>query len=59
MNENLEPKMHNFFVALLVSEKARNSWLLRAIRALNLNILNLNLFRSDLIRGSLTGVSSK
>jgi hypothetical protein len=48
MNENLEPKMSNFFVANL-----RNSWLLRAICALNLNILNLNLFRPDLIRGSL------
>ena len=48
MNEHLEPKISNFFVANL-----RNSWLLRAIGALNLNILNLNLFRPDLIRGSL------
>ena len=47
MNEHLEPKISNFFVANL-----RNSWLLRAIGALNLNILNLNLFRPDLIRGS-------
>jgi len=53
VNENLESKMLNFFVALLVSEKVRNSSLLRAIRALNLNILALNLFRPDLIRGSL------
>jgi hypothetical protein len=48
MNENLESKISNFFVANL-----RNSWLLRAIRVLNLNILNLNLFRPDLIRDSL------
>jgi hypothetical protein len=48
MNENIESKISNFFVANL-----RNSWLLRAIRALNLNILNLNLFRPGLIRGSL------
>ena len=54
MNESLESKMSNFFVANL-----RNSWLLRAIRALllrlllvNLNILALNLFRPELIRGS-------
>ena len=43
MNEDLEPKMPNLFVANL-----RNSGLLRAISALNLNILNLNLFRPDL-----------
>ncbi len=48
MNEYLEFKMPNFFVANL-----RNSWLFRAICASNLNILNLNLFRPDLIRGSL------
>ena len=48
MNEHLESKMSNFFVTNL-----RNSGLLRAIGALNLNILNLNLFRPDLIRGSL------
>ena len=51
MNEHLESKMSNFFVASL-----RNSWLLRAIGALNLNILNLNLFRPDLIRGSLNKI---
>ena len=34
MNENLEPKISNFFVALPVSKKVRNSRLLRAIRAL-------------------------
>ena len=38
MDENLESKTSNFFVPNL-----RNSRLLRAIRALNLNILNLNL----------------
>jgi hypothetical protein len=69
MNESIESKMFNFFVVLPVSEKVRNSWLLpawtqvrgvsrdaealRAIRALNLNILALNLFRPDLIRGFL------
>ena len=52
MNESLESKMSNFFVANL-----RNSWLLRAIRALNLNILALNLFRPELIRGSLNNFS--
>ena len=51
MNEDLKPKMSNFFVANL-----RNSGLLRAISALNLNSLNLNLFRPDLIRGSLTDI---
>ena len=54
MNSNLESKISNFFVVLLVYEKVRNSWLLRAIHASNLNILNLNLFRPDLIRGSLS-----
>ena len=58
MNESLESKMSNFFVANL-----RNSWLLRAIRAsllrlllVNLNILALNLFRPELIRGSLKDI---
>ena len=53
MNKNLESKISNFFVVLPVYEKVRNSWLLRAIHASNLNMLNLNLFRPDLIRGSL------
>ena len=48
MNENLELKTSNFFVANL-----RNSGLLRAIRASNLNIFDLNLFRSELIRAPL------
>ena len=48
MNENLESKMPSFFVTNL-----RNSWLLRAIRALNVNRLNRNLLRPDLFRGSL------
>jgi hypothetical protein len=59
MDENLESKISNFFVALSVFEKVRNSQLLRAIRAslmrlllVNLNILALNLFRPDLTRGS-------
>ncbi len=60
MNENLEPKMSNFCVANAptVGVNLRNSGLrvplrvLRAIHALNLNILNLNLFRSDLIGGT-------
>ncbi len=47
MDENLESRMPNFFVANL-----RNSGLLRAIRALNLNILVLNLSSPELIRGS-------
>ena len=48
MNEHLKSKISNFFVANL-----RNSGLLRAIGALNLNILKFNLFCPDLIRGSL------
>jgi len=47
MDENLESKISNFFVANL-----RNSWQLHAIHASNLNILALNLFRPDLIRDS-------
>jgi len=49
MNDNIESKTSNFFVVNI-----RNSWLLRAIFASNLNVLTLNLFRPDLIRGSLT-----
>jgi len=48
MNENLESKMSNFCVANL-----RNSPLLRAIHALNLDILALNLFCPELIRDPL------
>jgi hypothetical protein len=49
MNSYLAPKMSSFCVANL-----RNSWLLRAIRALNLNILNHNLLRSEWIRRSIS-----
>ena len=49
MNRHLVAKMHRFGVADL-----RNSWLLRAIRALNRHILIDNLFGPDLLRGSIT-----
>jgi len=42
VNSHLTPKMSSFYVANL-----RNSLLLRAIRALNLNILDHNLLRSE------------
>ena len=42
MNSYLVSKMSIFRVANL-----RNSWLLRAIRALNLNIFDHNLLRSE------------
>ncbi len=42
MNSYLVPKMTSFYVANL-----RNSQLLRAICALNLNILTHNLLRSE------------
>ncbi|GBE07507.1 hypothetical protein BMS3Bbin11_01444 [bacterium BMS3Bbin11] len=48
MNSYLTPKISSFFVANL-----RNSQLLRAICASNLNILDRNLLRPELIRGSL------
>jgi len=47
MNSYLAPKMSSFIVA-----KLRNSQLLRALDASNLNILHHNLLRSELIRGS-------
>jgi len=64
MNSHLASKMPRFYVAYMdVGEgreqgsgsfaNLRNSQLLRAIHALNLNILNHNLLRSELIRGSL------
>ncbi len=49
MNAYLASRMPSFFVANL-----RNSRLLRAIFASNLNILNQNPLRPDLFRGSLT-----
>ena len=48
MNLYLRSKISSFFV-----ENLRNSWLLRAISASNLNILDRNLLRPELIRGSL------
>jgi hypothetical protein len=42
MNSYLAPKISSFCVAHL-----RNSWLLRAIRALNLNTLEHKLLRSE------------
>jgi len=48
MNSYLTPKISSFFVVNL-----RNSQLLRAIYASNLNILGRNLLRPELIRGSL------
>jgi hypothetical protein len=48
MNSYLASKISSFFVAYL-----RNSSLLRAIFASNLNILDRNLLRPELIRGSL------
>ena len=48
MNSYLVSKTSSFYVANL-----RNSQLLRAIRALKLDILNHNLLRSEKIRGSL------
>ena len=48
MIEYLEPNISSFFVKGL-----RNSSLLRATFALNLNILILNLFHSDVAVGSL------
>jgi len=48
MTEYLEPKTPSFFFKDL-----RNSQLLRAIFASNLDVLNLNLFHPDLFRGSL------
>jgi len=47
MNSSLAPKISSFCVALPLSEKVRNSQLLRAIRALNLNILDHNLLRPE------------
>ena len=49
MNLYLTPKISSFFVGNL-----RNSQLLRAIFASNLNILDRNLLRSELIGGSLS-----
>ena len=48
MNSYLAPRMPSFFVA-----KLRNSTLLRAHCASNLNILHHHLLRPDLTRGSL------
>ncbi|GBE07747.1 hypothetical protein BMS3Abin11_00864 [bacterium BMS3Abin11] len=48
MNSYLTPKISSLFVANL-----RNSQLLRAICASNLNILDRKLLRPELIRGSL------
>jgi|GEM_PF-3121144 hypothetical protein len=48
MNSTLGAKKSSFCVANL-----RNSWLFRAIGALNLNLFAYNLLRPELIRGSL------
>ena len=48
MNLYLAAKISSFCVANL-----RNSWLFRAIGALNLNLFAYNLLRPELIRGSL------
>ena len=48
MNSTLAAKKSSFCVANL-----RNSWLFRAIGALNLNLFAYNLLRPELIRGSL------
>jgi len=56
MNSYLASKIPSFFVALIaptVGANLRNSLLLRAIFALNLNILAYNLLRPELIRDSL------
>ena len=54
MNEYLESKISNCFVA-----KLRNSLLLRAFCASHLKILAHNLIRPDLFRGSYPVVNHK
>jgi len=53
MNAYLTPKISSFFVANL-----RNSQLLRAVYASNLNILDRNLLRPELIKDSLNYYAS-
>lgn len=58
MTENLEPKMSNFFAinAPTVGANFRNSGLLRAMRASNLNLSAPHSFLPELIIGSFNAI---